>query len=124
MLQYFTSLHPSTRIEPQLTAFKSLSTSLKFLHPLLPGYLAGISHIYSLNPSLSNTPPLTILKLTISAPSSKMLTEVGGIEPGRMPPMSAWWPREAVKNIILVGSVGEKTGEMIVMSGRWLDRKE
>lgn len=34
--------------------------------------------------------------------------------------MSAWWPREAVKKIILVGSVGEKTGEMIVMSGRWL----
>ena len=33
-------------------------------------------------PSLSKTPSLTILKLRISAPSSKILTDVGGMEPG------------------------------------------
>jgi hypothetical protein len=71
------------------TAFKSLSTSRIFLHPELPGYLAGLSTIYSINPFLSYTPASTILKLSISAPSSKMLTEVGGIDPGNIPPISA-----------------------------------
>jgi hypothetical protein len=37
--------------------------------------------MYSYRPLLSNTPSLTILKLSISAPSSKILTDVGGIEP-------------------------------------------
>jgi hypothetical protein len=35
------------------------------------------------------------LKLSISTPSSSMVVEKGGIEPGVVPPMSAWWPREA-----------------------------
>ena len=41
--------------------------------------------------------------------------------------MSAWCPREAVKNMILPACeelAGAKTGEMIVMSGRWLCEKE
>lgn len=32
--------------------------------------------------------------------------------------MSAWWPREAVKKMIVRSSAGSKTGVMIVMSGR------
>ena len=39
-------------------------------------------------------PPSTSLTLSISTPSSSMRVENGGIEPGVMPPMSAWWPRE------------------------------
>jgi hypothetical protein len=75
--------------------------------------------MYSYNPFLSNTPPSTILRLTISAPSSNIFTDVGGIDPGSMPPISAWWPREAVKNMISL-LPWSKTGVMIVMSGRWL----
>src|SRR5882762_5210139 len=71
------------------TALRSLSTSRMFLHPELPGYCAGLSIMYSYRLFLLNTPPSTSLKLTISAPSSKILTDVGGIEPGKMPPMSA-----------------------------------
>jgi hypothetical protein len=107
------------------TAFKSLSTSAKFLHPLLPGHFAGSSTMYLLNSSPSNIPSFTSLKLTISAPSSRREVDVGGIDPGRIPPMSAWWPREAVKKMISLRLVvglgeGEKTGVMMVMSGRCL----
>lgn len=82
------------------TAFKSLSTSLILRHPELPGYCAGLSTMYSSNPFRSNTPSLTILNETISAPSSAKLVLVGGIDPGRIPPMSAWCPREAVKKMM------------------------
>lgn len=75
--------------------------------------------MYLTSPSWSNMPSLTILKLTMCAPSSKMFVEVGGIEPGRMPPISAWCPREAVKNIILL-DWSSKTGLMIVISGKCL----
>lgn len=102
-----------------LTAFKSLSTSRIFRHPELPGYLAGFSTMYSYSPFLSNTPSFTSLKLTISAPSSKIFTEVGGIDPGRIPPMSAWWPRDAVKKMIFP-DCESKTGLIMVMSGRCL----
>lgn len=87
-----------------LTAFRSLSTSRIFRHPELPGYLAGLSIMYSYSPLLSNMPSFTSLKLTISAPSSKIFTEVGGIDPGKIPPMSAWCPRDAVKNMISLDS--------------------
>jgi hypothetical protein len=33
--------------------------------------------------------------LSNSTPSSSMVVLNGGIEPGVMPPMSAWWPRLA-----------------------------
>jgi hypothetical protein len=33
------------------------------------------------------------LTLSICTPSSSMRVENGGIEPGVVPPMSAWWPR-------------------------------
>ena len=36
--------------------------------------------------------------LSMSTPSSSMVFESDGIEPGVMPPMSAWWPRAATKN--------------------------
>ena len=98
-----------------LTALRSLSTSRILWQPELPGYWLGLStiDIYSTKPFLLNTTPSTILKLTISAPSSKLFTDVGGIEPGRMPPISAWWPRDAVKKIICF-DLGLKTGVMIV----------
>ncbi len=97
---------------------RSLSTSLIFLQPELPGYCAGSSTMYFTRFVWSNTPPLTILKLTTFAPSSKMVVDVGGIDPGRIPPMSAWCPRDAVKKIR--EPEGENTGEMIVISGRCL----
>src|SRR6476659_1786641 len=37
------------------------------------------------------------LKFWIKTPSSAKVFEKGGIEPGVMPPISAWWAREAVK---------------------------
>lgn len=42
--------------------------------------------------------------------------------PGRMPPISAWCPREAVKKIISF-ELESKTGVIIVISGRWLVMK-
>lgn len=53
------------------------------------------------------------------APSSKIVVDVGGIDPGRMPPMSAWCPRDAVKKMIF-SACASNTGEMIVMSGKCL----
>jgi hypothetical protein len=38
--------------------------------------------------------PSISLKLMKRTPSSSRLRENGGIEPGVMPPMSAWWPRD------------------------------
>jgi hypothetical protein len=40
-----------------------------------------------------STPRSTSLKFWICTPSSSMVVENGGMEPGVMPPMSAWWPR-------------------------------
>lgn len=115
------SMFSTTHYVFRLTAFKSLSTSRIFLHPELPGYLAGFSTMYSYSPFLSNTPSFTSFKLTISAPSSNMFTEVGGIDPGRIPPMSAWWPRDAVKKMIFP-DCGSNTGLIMVMSGRCLPK--
>ena len=60
-------------------------------------------------------PPFTSLKLRMAAPSSTRLWLLGGMEPGVMPPTSAWWPRDATKNTILPSL---NTGVMTVMSGR------
>ena len=43
--------------------------------------------------------------------------ESGGPEPGVLPPMSAWCPREATKNVICFPSLS-KTGVITVTSGR------
>jgi hypothetical protein len=48
-----------------------------------------------------------------------MLVARGLIEPGAMPPMSAWWPREAVQNRIVLPA-SSNTGVQTVMSGRWV----
>jgi len=45
----------------------------------------------------------------ISAPSWKIVVEVGGMDPGSIPPISAWWARDAVKKIIWAESEGLKT---------------
>ncbi len=52
-------------------------------------------------------------------PSSSTVTLSGGIEPGVLPPMSAWWPREPTKNMIVSVS-GANTGVITVISGRWV----
>ena len=44
-----------------------------------------------------------------------MVVAFGDIEPGEMPPTSAWWPREATQNKILPPS---NTGVQTVISGR------
>ncbi len=54
-----------------------------------------------------------------SAPSSSMVRLSGGMEPGEIPPTSAWCAREAVKNSTRVPP-SSKTGETTVMSGRWV----
>ena len=53
----------------------------------------------------------------MSTPSSSTVVARGVIEPGAVPPTSAWWPREATqKRIALPAS--SKTGVQTVMSGR------
>ena len=44
-----------------------------------------------------SSPPSTSWKLSNSTPSSSIVRLNGGMEPGVMPPMSAWWAREATK---------------------------
>ena len=46
-----------------------------------------------------------------------MCVESGGPDPGVLPPISAWWPLEATKNIIL-SPFSSKTGVITVTSGR------
>ena len=41
----------------------------------------------------------------------------GGMDPGVIPPTSAWWARAAVKN---TSSSPSNTGMTTVMSGRWV----
>ena len=55
----------------------------------------GDRYIYL--PSSLNTPLSTNLKDLNTAPSSCMDLECGGMDPGVIPPMSAWWPRLATK---------------------------
>ena len=45
-----------------------------------------------------------------------MVVAFGDIEPGEMPPISAWWPREATQNRIFLAS--SNTGVHTVISGR------
>lgn len=78
--------------------------------------------MYLSRPFLSKMPSLTILKLSTFAPSSKIVVEVGGMDPGRIPPISAWWPREAVKKIISSVFMSN-TGVMMVISGRCLEKR-
>ena len=73
-------------------ALKSERLSLRFLVPELPSNFPGALRI-SVMPSSWKRPSFTSLKATIIAPSSSSLLERGGIDPGAMPPMSAWWPR-------------------------------
>ncbi len=46
-----------------------------------------------------------------------MVVALGDIEPGEMPPTSAWWPREATQNR-MVFFLSSNTGVHTVMSGR------
>lgn len=78
--------------------------------------------MYLSSPFLSKIPSLTILKLSTFAPSSKIVVEVGGMDPGSIPPISAWWPREAVKKMISF-VFALNTGVIIVISGRCLERR-
>ncbi len=55
----------------------------------------------------------------MTTPSSSSVLEAGGVEPGVMPPISAWWPREPTKNRISLPA-SSKTGVMTVTSGRWV----
>mmetsp|Transcript_856 Transcript_856/g.2500 ORF Transcript_856/g.2500 Transcript_856/m.2500 type:complete len:288 (+) Transcript_856:1618-2481(+) len=59
-------------------------------------------------------------KASMTAPSSSSEVESAGMEPGALPPTSAWWPREAQKKAGRdESSSSKKSGEMTVMSGRW-----
>ena len=46
--------------------------------------------------------------------------DTGGMDPGVVPPMSAWWPREPTKNRMRCGEDGSNTGVITVTSGRWV----
>ena len=63
-----------------------------------------------------NRPSSTSSQLSNSTPSSCTSRLVAGIEPGVMPPISAWWPRDATKNSS--SSSAENTGVTTVTSGR------
>ena len=69
------------------------------------------------NPASSRRPSRTMRTGSKSTPSSPMLRLPGGIEPGVMPPTSAWCARDAVKKWMLL-PVSSKTGVTTVMSGR------
>jgi hypothetical protein len=53
----------------------------------------------------------------ITTPSSSKRVELAGMLPGVGPPTSAWCALQAAKPI---GSSSTKTGEIRVMSGRWV----
>ena len=80
-----------------------------------PGYCGTDAHCSRARRTWK-APFLTSLKERMAAPSSTRLWLLGGMDPGVMPPTSAWWPRDATKNTILPSL---KTGVMTVMSGRW-----
>ena len=78
--------------------------------PELPGILAGAISA-SVTAFSWKTPAETSLKDLKQAPSWLREVEWGGIEPGVMPPMSAWWPLEATKKTGLSESLGVVKGE-------------
>mmetsp|Transcript_8468 Transcript_8468/g.28071 ORF Transcript_8468/g.28071 Transcript_8468/m.28071 type:complete len:233 (+) Transcript_8468:860-1558(+) len=80
--------------------------------PMQP--LSGCSSSFRI-PFSWNSPALTSLNALMAAPSSDISREKGGMEPGVMPPTSAWCPRDATRNTILPS---RKTGVTTVMSGR------
>ena len=53
----------------------------------------------------------------ITTPSSSRVLESAGMLPGVGPPTSAWWARQAANP---VSAPRTKTGEIRVMSGRWV----
>ena len=55
----------------------------------------------------------------MTTPSSSSVRLSGGVLPGVVPPMSAWWPREPTKKRMAV-ACSSKTGVMTVTSGRWV----
>jgi hypothetical protein len=57
------------------------------------GYSAVASR-FTVSPS-RNLAPVTSSQLSISTPSSSTRVLAAGIEPGEMPPISAWCPRLA-----------------------------
>src|SRR5580700_8263586 len=54
------------------------------------------------------------LKLSNRTPSCSIEVAFGDIEPGEMPPTSAWWPREATQNRISPRPGGEGLGVGVV----------
>uniref|UniRef100_A0A6B0UIF1 Putative secreted protein n=1 Tax=Ixodes ricinus TaxID=34613 RepID=A0A6B0UIF1_IXORI len=78
-------------------ACRSARLSRKLRVPLELGSSAG-AFSASVRASCWKTPAWTSLKERKVAPSSRMECEWAGMEPGLMPPMSAWWPRLATKN--------------------------
>ena len=97
-------------------ARRSAKLSLKFRVPELPSTLPGSFKI-AVMPASWNSSPSTSLNDLNAAPSWTNVFECGGIEPGVMPPISAWCPRLATKKMGVV-CPAVKTGVMTVMSGR------
>ncbi|CAM5300018.1 hypothetical protein SRIMM317S_00909 [Streptomyces rimosus subsp. rimosus] len=62
-------------------------------------------------------PSRTSSQLSKRTPSSWMVRLKAGMEPGVMPPISAWWPREATRNSSS-RPASSKTGVTTVTSGR------
>ena len=67
--------------------------------------------------SACSVPAFTSRKLSMTTPSSSIRVLSGGAEPGVLPPMSAWCPREATVATI---SPSWKSGVTTVTSGRWV----
>mmetsp|Transcript_294 Transcript_294/g.1368 ORF Transcript_294/g.1368 Transcript_294/m.1368 type:complete len:216 (+) Transcript_294:1007-1654(+) len=96
-------------------AFRSLRLSASLRVPGDPLALGFVSRFVI--PSRSYLPATTSLNASMAAPSSAIDRENGGMDPGVIPPTSAWCPLDATRNTI---SPCLNTGVTTVMSGRWL----
>ena len=65
------------------------------------------------------TPSSTSSQLSMSTPSSSTRVLNAGMDPGVIPPISAWWPRAATTKSSSLPA-RSNTGVTTVMSGRWV----
>ena len=79
----------------------------------------GASPSSARNAASRKWPPSRMRKSSITTPSSSRRAELGGVEPGVVPPMSAWWPRLPTKKRISLPA-SSNTGATTVTSGRWV----
>src|SRR4029078_8390723 len=83
--------------------------SLMFCTGLRAGYFAPVSA--ASNSFSRKRPRSTSLKLSKSTPSCSIVVAFGDIEPGEMPPTSAWCPRDATQQGRLLPVVEDRRAD-------------